>query len=61
MYVLIILGSVNMEAEWPPFEKKLLTGLTICSLCVMSICNVISYFQVWFQGQYFGSDRTSSW
>ena len=32
-------------AEWPPFGKKLLTRLTICSLCILTICNV-SYFPV---------------
>ena len=30
-------------AEWPPFGKWLLTQLTICYLCILTICN-ISYF-----------------
>ena len=33
-----MLSSVYV-AEWPPFGKELLTRLTICSLCIMSICN----------------------
>ena len=36
-------------AEWPPFGKELLTRLTICSLCIMSICN-LSYFPFSFEG-----------
>ena len=31
-------------AEWPPFEKYLLTWLTICSLRNLTICNFISRF-----------------
>ena len=42
MCVHIIFSSV-LVAEWPPFGKYLLTRLTICSLCNLSICN-ISYF-----------------
>ena len=38
----IIFSSVSV-AEWPPFGKYLLTRLTICSICVLTICN-ISYF-----------------
>ena len=26
-------------AEWPPFRKELLTRLTICSLCILTICD----------------------
>ena len=33
----IIFSSVAV-AEWPPFGKKLLTRLTICSLCILTIC-----------------------
>ena len=44
----IILSSVWI-AEWPPFGKWLLTRLTICSLCILSICNY-SYFPFWFEG-----------
>ena len=30
---------------WPPFGKELITRLTICSLCILTICNsVISLF-----------------
>ena len=53
MCVQIILGSVNV-AEWPPPGKKL-PRLTICSLCIMSIC-CYSYFPFWFQRQDFCSD-----
>ena len=38
----IIFSSVWV-AEWPPSEKGLLTRLTICSLCILPICN-FSYF-----------------
>ena len=38
----IIFGSVGV-AEWPLFGKELLTRLTICSLCMLTICN-FSYF-----------------
>ena len=40
----IILSSV-WGAEWPPFGKRLLTRLTICSLCILTTCN-FSYFHV---------------
>ena len=40
-------GSV---AGWPPFGGRLLTRLTICSLCILTIC-YISFsrfgFEVW--------------
>ena len=42
MCVHIIFSSVSV-AEWPPFEVELLTRLTICSLNILTICN-ISYF-----------------
>ena len=42
MCVHIIFSSV-WAAEWPPFGKEVLTWLTICSLCILSICN-FSYF-----------------
>ena len=35
----IIFSSV-LVAEWPPFGKKLLTRLAICSLCVLPICSM---------------------
>ena len=46
MCVQIIVSSV-LVVEWPSFGKELLTRLTICSLCILSICN-ISYFPFWF-------------
>ena len=57
-YVHIIFSSVSV-AEWPPFGKQLLTRLTICSLCVLTICN-ISCFTFWFLGLDLGSDCFSS-
>ena len=32
-------------AEWPPFGKELIPRLTICSFCILTICN-FSYFTV---------------
>ena len=43
----IIFDSVWV-AEWHPFGKWLLTRLTICSLCILTICN-FSYFLSWFE------------
>ena len=40
-------GSVKV-AEWPPSGKELLTLLTICSLCIFSVCNFY-YFPFWFE------------
>ena len=34
-------------AKWPSFGKKLLTGLTMCSLCILT-CN-FSYFPICFE------------
>ena len=34
--------SMASVAEWPPFEKLPLTQLTICSLCILTICKIIS-------------------
>ena len=34
----IIFSSVWV-AEWPHFGKELLTRLTICCLCILTICN----------------------
>ena len=48
MCVLIIFSSVWF-AEWPPFGKEFLTRLTICSLCIVTICN-FSYFPFCFEG-----------
>ena len=51
MDVQIIFSSLKAaESEWPPFEKELLTWLTICSLCIMSVCN-FSYFPFGFEGR----------
>ena len=36
-------------AEWPSVLKQLLTQLTVCSLCSISICNS-SRFQFWSEG-----------
>ena len=33
------------DAEWPAFGKELLTRLTICSLCILTICN-FRYFPI---------------
>ena len=42
----VVLASACV-AGWPPFGKKLLTRLTICSLCVLTMCS-FSYFPFWF-------------
>ena len=47
VFVKIVLSLVKV-AEWPPFGKKLLTRLTVCSLCNMSICDISSISYVWF-------------
>ena len=46
MCVHINLSSVWF-AGWPTLGKSCSLGLTICSLCVLPICNV-SYFPFWF-------------
>ena len=43
MDVLIIFSSV-LVAEKPYFGKGLLPRLTICSLCILTLCNFISRF-----------------
>ena len=48
----MILISVKVS-EWPPFGKKLLTCLTVCSGCNLSIWN-FSYFQFRLEGGIFG-------
>ena len=30
-----------LVAEWPYFGKELLPRLTICSLCIMTLCNLV--------------------
>ena len=47
MCVHIFFNSV-LGAEWPPFVKKLLIRLTICSFCIFTICN-FSYFPLGFE------------
>ena len=42
MCVYIIFSSVSV-VEWPPFGKLLLIRLTIWSLSILTICNII-YF-----------------
>ena len=44
--VCVVYGSV-LVAGWPPFGKCLIDRLTVCSLCVLTICNV-GYFSFWF-------------
>ena len=40
-----IIFSLVWVAEWPPFGKELLTRLTICYLCILTIYNsIISRF-----------------
>ena len=46
MFVHISFSSVRVT-EWPLFGKELPTRLTICSLCILIICN-FSYFPFWF-------------
>ena len=58
MFVHIIFSSVWV-AEWPSFGKELLTRLTICSLCILTICK-FSYFPFWFLGLALGSDCSRS-
>ena len=40
MFVHIIFSSVWV-AKWPPFGKELPTRLTICFLCILTICNSV--------------------
>ena len=44
-----IIFSFVCAAEWTPFGKELPTWLTICSLCILTICN-FSYFPFGFEG-----------
>ena len=54
MCVHIIFSSVWI-AEWPFFGNEMLTRLTICSLCILTICN-FSYFPFCIRGLELGSD-----
>ena len=38
LYVCSFYFNSVCVAEWPPFRKELLTRLTICSLCILTIC-----------------------
>ena len=42
-----IISSSVWVAEWPHFGKELPIMLTICSLCILTICN-FRYFPFWF-------------
>ena len=53
-YVCSYYFSSVLVAEWRPFKKKLLIRVIICSLCILTICN-ISYFPFWFEGLDLGS------
>ena len=44
----------------PIFWKELLIRLTVCSLCIMSIC-YFGYFPYWVRGWDCGSDCANSW
>ena len=54
----IILGSVKVGV-WSPFGEELLNRLTVCSFCIMFICD-LSYFLLGYRGQDFGSCFISS-
>ena len=41
-----IFSSVSV-AVWPPFAKLPRTRLTICSLCILSICNISILATFW--------------
>ena len=47
LYVSSYYVSLVWVAEWPPFRKKLLTRLTICSVCVLTICNYCPALKKW--------------
>ena len=36
-----IVFNLVWVAEWPSFGKELLTRSTICSLCILTICNLV--------------------
>ena len=40
MFVHVVFSSARV-AEWPPFGKKMLTRLTICSICIFTICYLV--------------------
>ena len=49
MYEQMIVNSIKIT-EWPPLLKELPTRLSVCSPCIMSICN-FNYFPFWFDGR----------
>ena len=52
--------SSVLVAVLSPFGKELTSRLTLCSLCLRSICN-LSYFLFWFCEQDFHCDFSNSW
>ena len=40
-YVCLYYFSSVSIAEWPSFGKELLTRLTVCPLCILTICNLV--------------------
>ena len=60
MFVHIILVRSRLLSGHLFGKSCLLTRLTICSLCILTIGN-FSYFPFWFWGQNFGSDCSCSW
>ena len=40
-YVCVYYFSSVWVAEWPHFWRELLTRLTICSICILTICNLV--------------------
>ena len=44
-----IIFSSGCVAEWPPFGKELLSRLTICYQCILTICN-FEFFRFGFEG-----------
>ena len=44
---ILIVSSVSV-AGWPPIGKELLTGLTICSFCILTVC-IFCYFRFGFE------------
>ena len=59
-YVFILFLVRYWVAEWSSFGKELLTRLTMCSLCILTICN-FSYFPFSFRGLDLGSGCFRSW
>ena len=47
-------------AELPSFGTELLIQLTVCLLCIISMCN-FDCFLFWFPDRDFGSDCKGSW